>query len=224
MLRMTSGDRSPLRNHTLPVNLSLFWKNTVMSPSIVGDPALKATTSRPSLRHRVRKRWGRVVVVATFALYFVLYGVLFSYNLLFVAFQEEFKSSATLTGIACAWFVSRFLKIYVVAKVLHLIFCYDHPPPPPHAHTHLLFLSLGLCLSVCKSVPFPLLSLSLSAQCSWYIAEKHIAPEIAVIVWDDCAGGGGWIGTGGCPPLLPPIILKFPRNRAPDTSYFSDTR
>eukprot|EP00057_Strongylocentrotus_purpuratus_P004931 XP_003729789.1 PREDICTED: uncharacterized protein LOC100894070 [Strongylocentrotus purpuratus] len=69
-----------------------------MSPSIVGDPALKSTTSRPSLRHRVRRRWGRVVVVATFALYFVLYGILFSYSLLFVAFQEEFKSSATLTG------------------------------------------------------------------------------------------------------------------------------
>ncbi|XP_041452826.1 uncharacterized protein LOC121405899 [Lytechinus variegatus] len=69
------------------------------SPSYHRDPPMSSSTRHsPSLRQRVRRRWGLVVVVATFALYFMLYGILFSYNVLFVAFQQEFNSSATMTG------------------------------------------------------------------------------------------------------------------------------
>ncbi|XP_030840775.1 monocarboxylate transporter 14-like [Strongylocentrotus purpuratus] len=68
-----------------------------MSGSIEYQPPV-SSRAHQSLRQWIRNRWGCVVVVATVLFNFVLNGLLFNYNLLFVAFQEEFESSATLTG------------------------------------------------------------------------------------------------------------------------------
>ncbi|XP_041469417.1 uncharacterized protein LOC121419151 isoform X2 [Lytechinus variegatus] len=57
-----------------------------------------SSTAHPSVRECILNKWGCVVVVATMLYNFLLNGLLFNYNLLFVAFQEEFESSATLTG------------------------------------------------------------------------------------------------------------------------------
>lgn len=68
-----------------------------------------SSTAHQSLRQWIRNRWGCVVVVATVLYNFVLNGLLFNYNLLFVAFQQEFESSATLTGISndCIYYINR---------------------------------------------------------------------------------------------------------------------
>nr|XP_054758927.1 uncharacterized protein LOC129264978 [Lytechinus pictus] len=57
-----------------------------------------SSRAHPSIRECILNKWGCVVVVATMFYNFLLNGLLFNYNLLFVAFQEEFESSATLTG------------------------------------------------------------------------------------------------------------------------------
>lgn len=46
----------------------------------------------------LRDRWGWIVTVASFVLYFITIGVLYCYSLLFISLQEDFKSSATITG------------------------------------------------------------------------------------------------------------------------------
>eukprot|EP00057_Strongylocentrotus_purpuratus_P014251 XP_011668725.1 PREDICTED: monocarboxylate transporter 9 isoform X1 [Strongylocentrotus purpuratus] len=50
------------------------------------------------LCQRLRPPWRWVVVGASFFIYTVLYGILYSYNVLFIAFREEFNSSYTVTG------------------------------------------------------------------------------------------------------------------------------
>ncbi|XP_071481877.1 monocarboxylate transporter 9-like [Diadema antillarum] len=45
-----------------------------------------------------RQLWGWVVTGASFLLFVLLYGPLYAYSVLFVAFQQEFGSSATVTG------------------------------------------------------------------------------------------------------------------------------
>ncbi|XP_071483608.1 monocarboxylate transporter 13-like [Diadema antillarum] len=56
----------------------------------------------------LRDRWGWLVTVASFILYFITLGVLYCYGLLFISLQEEFKSSATLVGWigSLAWAIS----------------------------------------------------------------------------------------------------------------------
>ncbi|XP_071510425.1 monocarboxylate transporter 12-like [Diadema antillarum] len=51
---------------------------------------------------RVKHNWGWVVVACTWLLYVVMFGIMYSYGLFFIAFQEEFDSSATITGWAGA--------------------------------------------------------------------------------------------------------------------------
>ncbi|XP_072164771.1 monocarboxylate transporter 9-like [Diadema setosum] len=45
-----------------------------------------------------RQLWGWVVTGASFLLFVLLYGPLYAYSVLFIAFQQEFGSSATVTG------------------------------------------------------------------------------------------------------------------------------
>ncbi|XP_798103.3 uncharacterized protein LOC593539 [Strongylocentrotus purpuratus] len=56
----------------------------------------------------LRDRWGWIVTVASFVLYFITIGVLYCYGLIFISLQEEFKSSATITGWigSLAWAIS----------------------------------------------------------------------------------------------------------------------
>ena len=49
--------------------------------------------------NRLKSKWGWVVTLATFVLFFVTYGFIGCYGLLFVSLQEEFNSGATETGM-----------------------------------------------------------------------------------------------------------------------------
>ena len=51
-----------------------------------------------SARSWLRDRWGWVITLSTFVIFLISYGFFACYGLLFVAFQEEFKSGATATG------------------------------------------------------------------------------------------------------------------------------
>ncbi|XP_041454545.1 uncharacterized protein LOC121407501 isoform X2 [Lytechinus variegatus] len=56
----------------------------------------------------LRDRWGWIVTVASFVLYFITIGVLYCYGLIFISLQEDFKSSATIIGWigSLAWAIS----------------------------------------------------------------------------------------------------------------------
>lgn len=47
----------------------------------------------------LKERWGWVVVFATFWNFFTIFGMLYSYGLLYIALQEEFNSAAAETGM-----------------------------------------------------------------------------------------------------------------------------
>lgn len=49
--------------------------------------------------NRLKSKWGWVVTLATFVLFFITYGFIGCYGLLFVSLQEEFNSGATETGM-----------------------------------------------------------------------------------------------------------------------------
>ena len=69
-----------------------------MSDSNKYQLPVSSSRDHPSVRKWILNKWGCVVVVATVLYNFLLNGLLFNYNLLFVEFQQEFESSATLTG------------------------------------------------------------------------------------------------------------------------------
>ena len=45
-----------------------------------------------------REWWRWVITLATFIQYFVVFGPLFNYSILFVSLQAEFQSGAAITG------------------------------------------------------------------------------------------------------------------------------
>eukprot|EP00057_Strongylocentrotus_purpuratus_P018955 XP_011673429.1 PREDICTED: monocarboxylate transporter 9-like [Strongylocentrotus purpuratus] len=52
------------------------------------------------LKARLASNWGWMVVMMSWILFIVIFGIMYSYGILFVEFQAEFESSATLTGWA----------------------------------------------------------------------------------------------------------------------------
>ena len=51
-----------------------------------------------SLKTWLGDRWGWVVVGASFWIYFITFGILYCYGLLYIALQEEFQSANAETG------------------------------------------------------------------------------------------------------------------------------
>ena len=55
----------------------------------------------------LKDQWGWVVTMTSFCNYFIAYGMIYSYGLLYIALQEEFNSNNTETG---NWFSYIHLK------------------------------------------------------------------------------------------------------------------
>ncbi|XP_041467489.1 monocarboxylate transporter 9-like [Lytechinus variegatus] len=67
---------------------------------VVMKASEKMNTCLPTARGRLSANWGWAVVAMTWILFINMFGIMYSYAILFVEFQEEFGSSATFTGWA----------------------------------------------------------------------------------------------------------------------------